>query len=63
MTMYVLNIVSPIKRMTIKELIIFIFRSYYRRIAFPKEKSFYLIKQQKEKDLSLLVTKLIEKNT
>ena len=47
--------------MTIKELKDFIFENYYRRIRFPKENSYYLMKHQKKKDLLLLPTKLIEK--
>ena len=56
-----MNIFSAIKKMTIKELKDFIFENYYRRIRFPKENSYYLMKHQKKKDLLLLPTKLIEK--
>ena len=49
------------KKMTIKELKDFIFENYYRQIGFTKENSYYLVKYQKEKDLLLLATKLIEK--
>ena len=47
--------------MTVKELKDFIFENYYRQIGFTKENSYYLVKYQKEKDLLLLATKLIEK--
>ena len=47
--------------MTIKELKDFISENDYRRIGFTKENSYYLVKHQKEKDLLLLVTKLIQK--
>ena len=59
--MYILNILSSIKKMTIKELKDFIFENYYRRIGFPKENSYYLMKHQKKKDLFLFATKLKEK--
>ena len=41
----------------------FIYENYYRRIGFPKENSYYSIKNQKKKDLLWLANKLIEKNT
>ena len=36
----------------------FIFKNYYRKIAFLKENSHYILKQQQKKDLLLLKTKL-----
>ena len=39
--MYILNILSAIKKMTVKELKDFIFKSYYRGIGFTKENSYY----------------------
>ena len=59
--MYILNILSTIKRMTSKELKDFIFINYYRRIRFPKENSSYSMKQQKKRNLLLLKTKLTKK--
>ena len=59
--MYILNILSAIKKTRIKELKDFIFKSYYRQIEFTKENSFYSLKHQKKKDLILLPTKLIKK--
>ena len=39
--MYILNILSAIKKMTIKELKGFFFKNYYRQIGFTKESSHY----------------------
>ena len=50
------------KRMTIKQFRDFIFESYYRRIGFTKENSYYSMKHQKKKDLLSFVTKLLKKN-
>ena len=47
--MYILNILSAIKKMTIKELKDFIFKNHCRRIEFPKGNSCYLMKQQKKR--------------
>ena len=49
------------KRMTIKQFRDFIFESYYRRIGFTKENSYYSMKHQKKKDLLSFVTKLLKK--
>ena len=57
--MYILSIVSTIKKITIKELKDFTYESYYRRMGFLKENSYYSIKYQKKKVL-LLATKIIE---
>ena len=38
--MYILNISSAIKRMTINEIRDFIFESYYKRTGFSKENSY-----------------------
>ena len=45
--MYVLNIVSPIKRMTVKELKNSILESYYQRMGFAKKNSCYSMKHKK----------------
>ena len=58
--MYTLNIASTIKKMTVSD---FIFENYYTRIGLSKESSYYSIKRSKKKDLLLLATKLIEKNS
>ena len=58
--MYILNILSAIKKMTIKELRNFIFENYYREIGFIKGNNCSM-KHEKKKDLLLLATKLIEK--
>ena len=42
--MYILSITSIIKKNTIKELVDFIYENYYKRSAFSKEKSYYLMK-------------------
>ena len=57
--MYILSIVNAIKKITIKELKDFTYESYYRRMGFLKENSYYSIKHQKKKVL-LLATKIIE---
>ena len=44
--MYILNIASAIKKMTVNELRDFIFENYYRRIGFSKENSYYLMKHK-----------------
>ena len=49
--MYVLNITSNIKKITIKELKDFIFDNYYSRIEFARENSYYSLKHQKKNDL------------
>ena len=59
--MYILNIVSAIKKMAIKEFKTFIFKNSYKQIKFSREKNSYSINYQKKKYLSLLATKLIEK--
>ena len=47
--MYILNIVSATKKMTIKEPKDFIYENYYRQIGFPKESSNHSMKHQKKK--------------
>ena len=49
--MYILNIASAMKKMSVKEIRDFIFENYYKRIVFSKEK----------KDQQLFAIKLIEK--
>ena len=60
--MYVLNISSTIKKMTVNQLRDFIFEKYYKRIGLVKENSYYSMKRLK-KDLVLFATILIEKNS
>ena len=59
--MYILNIASAIKKMSVNETRDFIFENYYERIGFSKENSYYSMKRLKKKDLLLLPTKLAEK--
>ena len=47
--MYILNIASAIKKMTVNEIRDFIFESYYKRIGFSKENSHYSMKYQKKR--------------
>ena len=47
--MYILNIVSAIKNMTVKDLKNVIFESFYQRIGFAKENSYYSMKHQKKR--------------
>ena len=48
--MDILNILSAIKKITIKKEL-FTFENYYRRIGSPKEKCYYSMKHQKKKYL------------
>ena len=60
--MYILNIVSAIKNMSVNELRYFIFENHYDQIEFVKERRYYSMKcLKKTKDLLLLPNKLIEK--
>ena len=64
--MYILNIAKAIKKMSVNEIKDFIFESYYKRIGFSMENSYYSMKHLKKrytykKDLLLLANKLIEK--
>ena len=62
--MYILNIASTIKKITVNELRDFIFENYYKRIGFVTEINYYSMKQLKKKKKKkkdfLLVKKLIE---
>ena len=57
--MYILNILSAVKKMIVKEVKYFIFQNYYGRIGFTKKSSCHSIKHQKKK--YLLATKSIKK--
>ena len=57
--MYILNAVSAIQKMSIKELKKCVFENYHQQMRFAKEKSYYSMKHHK-KDLQLLATKLTE---
>ena len=59
--MYILNIASTIKKMSVNEIRHFIFENYYKRIGFSRKNNHYSIKHQKKKDLQLSATKLTEK--
>ena len=59
--MYILNIARAIKRVSGNEIWEVIFESYYKKIGFPKENSYYSTKRLEKKDLLLLATKLREK--
>ena len=62
--MYILNILSTIKKMTIKKTQKYlIFENYYRQIVFTKENSYSAMKHQKKKDLLLFTTKLTTTTT
>ena len=43
--MYILNIVNAIKNMSVNGLRDFVFKNYYKRIGFVKEKSYYSMKR------------------
>ena len=59
--MYILNIASTIKKMSVNELRDFIFENYYKGIRFVTERSYYSMKCLKKNIFLLLLTKLIEK--
>ena len=60
--MYILNIPSALKKISVNEIREFIFGNYYKRNGFVKERSYYsMMKHLKKKDLLLLANKLIEK--
>ena len=59
--MYILNISSAIKKMSINEITDFIFENYFKGIEFSKENNYYLMKRLKKKHVLLLATKLVEK--
>ena len=59
--LYILNIVSATKNMTIKELQDFICGNNYKRIRFSKQNSYYSMKHQEKKGLLSFATKLIKK--
>ena len=54
--MYILNIVSAIKKMPVNEIRDSIFTNYYRRIGFSKKNSYYSMKHLKKKICSCLQT-------
>ena len=56
--MHIVNIANALKKMTVNEIKDFIYENYCKRIGFSKENCYYLMKQQKKKDLHLFVTKL-----
>ena len=56
--MHIVNIANALKKMTVNEIKDFIYGNYCKRIGFYKENCYYLMKQQKKKDLQLFVTKL-----
>ena len=59
--MYILNIFSTIKKMPVHQLRDFIFKNYYKRIGFAKERSSYS-KKQKKKDATKLTENISDTN-
>ena len=47
--MYIKNIVSAIKQMTVNDLKDFICKKYYKRVGFNKENTYYSSKSKKKK--------------
>ena len=47
--MYILNIASAIKKMSVSEIRDFIFKNLYKRIGFSKENSYYSRKIRKKR--------------
>ena len=60
MTIYILNIASAIKRISVNEPSDFICEKYYKLIELVKERRYYSMKRLKKKDL-LFLKILIEK--
>ena len=44
--MYILNIPSTLKKMSVNEIKDFIFENYYKRIVFSKENRYYSMKKK-----------------
>ena len=59
--MYILNIVKRIKKISVNDIIDFIFENYYKRIGFSKETSYYVMKWLKGKDWVMLKIKVTQK--
>ena len=47
--MYILNVVSAIQKMSIKELKKCVFENYHQQMRFAKEKSYYSMKHHKKR--------------
>ena len=52
--MYILNIAKAKKKMSANEMKYFIIDNYYKKIGFPKGRSYYSMKRLKKKYLLLL---------
>ena len=52
--MYIINVTTAIKKMSVKEIRDFIFENYCKRIGFFIENSYYSMKCLEKKDLLLL---------
>ena len=50
--MYILNIASAIKKISVNEIRDFIFVNYYKQIAFCKENIYYSVRHLKQKKIS-----------
>ena len=61
--MYILNIDSAMKKMTVNELRDFIFEDYYKRIGFVKESGYYSMKHLKKKRFVVACNQVNRKNT
>ena len=60
--MYILNITSALKKMSVNELRDFIFENYYKRIGFVKERSYYSMKRLKKR-FAVACKQINRKNT
>ena len=47
--MYILNIASAIKKLSVNEIRVFIFENYYKRIRFSKENRYYSMNPLKKR--------------
>ena len=58
--MYVLNTASALQKISVNEIIDFIFKNYYKRVDFSKENSYYSIKHQEKRSTTALTQKILD---
>ena len=58
--MYVLNTASVLQKISVNEIIDFIFKNYYKRVDFSKENSYYSIKHQEKRSTTALTQKILD---
>ena len=57
--MYTLNITKAIKKMSVNEIRVIIFKNYYKRIGFSEENNYYSMKNLKKKERFIIACKQI----